>query len=80
MLLKKEREIKEPADGDYKITLHYAWLPVKTKDGTVWMERYKKVWLYATRPRLIDLHLAMIKTICGAWDLMEVKRCPRIER
>jgi len=80
MLLKKEKTEKQPSEGDYKITLHYAWWPVKTTSGTIWLERYKKIWLYATRPRWVDLHIAMIKTICGDWDLKEVKRCPRKTR
>lgn len=71
-MLLKEKE-KEPELGDYKFTYHFAWLPVMTDNGKIWLERYKRVYEYRHRKRYVGYPFS-ITVECPAWDLIATQR------
>jgi hypothetical protein len=75
MLLRKKPIQKDPQPGDYRIDIKYAWWPVWTYDGIVWMERYKKIYEYVVRERLHFIGRFHFYHTGGGWDLRQIKRC-----
>jgi hypothetical protein len=72
MLLKKPKIA--PMEGDIRITFHFAWLPVQTDDGKIWLERFKRTYRWQVKERPFGLHFRFVRVECGDWDLMSTRR------
>lgn len=60
--------------GDFKITHHFAWLPVSTDKEIIWLEHYKRIYEYTYRERGYCIGTAYIRIKNCGWDLRQVKR------
>lgn len=64
----------KPEEGDYKITVHFAWWPKKVKEGTIFLEKYKRVHEWRIRVRCHFISTYFYSVYAGAWDVVEEKR------
>lgn len=65
----------EPEEGDYKIVKRFAWLPIKIENKLIWLERYKEIYQYKIRKRVICALQIYIyhEAVYGDWDLVTKK-------
>jgi len=76
MILKKPKPKKrEPEPGDYRVDIRFAWWPVRTDQGLIWLEKYKRVYEWAVHPRSWFIGRYYLGPVtCGGWELKQTKR------
>lgn len=71
MKLASIKQSSKPEIGDYRIEYKFAWWPKRVQNKIIWLEKYKRVFEYRRRNRLVNLHYAVIELKdYPAWDLI----------
>jgi len=75
MVVKKIKEVGVITEGDYKITYHFALLPKRIGSEIIWMERYKKAFVFREKERYVFLNGHFYNVgVHGDWELIAEQR------